>query len=108
AYTGRKPQDVPYEYMSDLRSLAAAVDFLVVACPGGPATKNIVDSGVLAALGKKGTLINIARGSIVGETALVTAIKAGSIKGAGVDVFAKEPHIGAEVLAKEIVCRHQH
>ena len=55
AYTGRKPQDVPYEYMSDLRSLAAAVDFLVVACPGGPATKNIVDSGVLAALAAQET-----------------------------------------------------
>ena len=101
AYTGRKPQDVPYEYMSDLRSLAAAVDFLVVACPGGPATKNIVDSGVLAALGKKGTLINIARGSIVDETALVTALKAGSIKGAGLDVFADEPHIPAELLAMD-------
>ena len=103
AYTGRKPQDVPYEYMSDLRSLAAAVDFLVVACPGGPATKNIVDSGVLAALGKKGTLINIARGSIVDETALVTALKAGSIKGAGLDVFADEPHIPAELLAMDNV-----
>ncbi len=103
AYTGRKPQDVPYEYMSDLRSLAAAVDFLVVACPGGPATKNIVDSGVLAALGKKGTLINIARGSIVDEPALVTALKAGSIKGAGLDVFADEPHIPAELLAMDNV-----
>ena len=103
AYTGRKPQDVPYEYMSDLRSLAAAVDFLVVACPGGPATKNIVDSGVLAALGKRGTLINIARGSIVDETALVTALKAGSIKGAGLDVFADEPHIPAELLAMDNV-----
>ena len=103
AYTGRKPQDAPYEYMSDLRSLAAAVDFLVVACPGGPATKNIVDSGVLAALGKKGTLINIARGSIVDEPALVTALKAGSIKGAGLDVFADEPHIPAELLAMDNV-----
>src|SRR5450631_2344858 len=53
AYTGRKPQDVPYEYVRDLKALAAAVDFLVVACPGGDATRNIVDAGVLAALGKK-------------------------------------------------------
>src|SRR5580704_7055331 len=64
AYTGRKPQHVTYEFVPDLRSLAAAVDFLVVACPGGEATRNIVDAEVLAALGKKGTLINIARGSI--------------------------------------------
>jgi len=103
AYTGRKPQDVPYEYMSDLRSLAAAVDFLVVACPGGPATKDIVDAGVLAALGKKGTLINIARGSIVDEPALVTALQAGTIKGAGLDVFANEPHIPAELVAMDNV-----
>src|SRR5258708_27660224 len=103
AYTGRKPQDVPYEYVPDLKSLAAAVDFLVVACPGGPATKNIVDAGVLAALGKKGTLINIARGSIVDEPALVTALQAGTIKGAGLDVFANEPHIPAELLAMDKV-----
>src|SRR5213592_905610 len=76
AYTGRKPQDVPYEYVRDLKALAAAVDFLVVACPGGEATRNIVNADVLAALGKKGTLINIARGSIVDEPALVAALKA--------------------------------
>src|SRR5438132_12053237 len=73
AYTGRKPQDVPYEYVRDLKGLAAAVDFLVVACPGGEATRNIVNADVLAALGKKGTLVNIARGSIVDEPALVAA-----------------------------------
>jgi lactate dehydrogenase-like 2-hydroxyacid dehydrogenase len=103
AYTGRKPQDVAHEYVPDLKSLAAAVDFLVVACPGGPATKNIVDAGVLDALGKKGTLVNIARGSIVDEPALVAALKAGTIKGAGLDVFADEPHIPAELLAMDNV-----
>jgi hydroxypyruvate reductase len=103
AYTGRKPQDVPYEYVRDLKALAAAVDFLVVACPGGEATKNIVNAEVLAALGKKGTLVNIARGSIVDEPALVAALKAGTIKGAGLDVFANEPHIPAELFAMENV-----
>src|SRR5207302_5931523 len=103
AYTGRKPQDVPYEFVPDLKALAAAVEFLVVACPGGPATKNIVNAEVLAALGKKGTLINIARGSIVDEAALVDALKAGTIKGAGLDVFAAEPHIPAELFAMENV-----
>ena len=103
AYTGRKPQDVPYEYLRDLEALAAAADFLIVACPGGEATRNIVDAAVLAALGKKGTLINIARGSIVDEPALVAALKAGTIKGAGLDVFADEPHIPAELFAMDNV-----
>ena len=103
AYTGRKPQDVPYGYFRDLKSLAAAVDFLIVACPGGAATRNIVDAGVLAALGKKGTLVNIARGSIVDEPALVSALQAGVIKGAGLDVFADEPHIPPALLAMDNV-----
>ena len=103
AYTGRKPQDVSYEYVRDLKALAAAVDFLIVACPGGAATKNIVNAEVLAALGKKGTLINIARGSIVDEPALVAALEAGAIKGAGLDVFADEPHIPARLLGLENV-----
>ena len=103
AYTGRKPQDVPYEYVRDLKALAAAVDFLVVACPGGEATRNIVSVDILAALGKKGTLVNIARGSIVDEPALVAALKAGVIKGAGLDVFADEPHIPPELFAMDNV-----
>jgi len=103
AYTGRKPQDVPYEYLPDLKALAAAVDFLVIACPGGAATKNIVNAEVLAALGRKGTLINIARGSIVDEPALVAALAAGTIKGAGLDVFADEPHIPAPLLSMDNV-----
>jgi len=103
SYTGRKAQDVPYRFIPDLKSLAAGVDFLVVACPGGAATKNIVDAGVLAALGKKGTLVNIARGSIIDEPALVAALEAGTIKGAGLDVFADEPHIPAPLFAMDNV-----
>jgi hydroxypyruvate reductase len=103
SYTGRKPQDVPYTYVPDLRGLAAAVDFLVIACPGGPATRNMVDAGVLEALGAKGTLVNIARGSIVDEPALVVALQKGVIKGAGLDVFADEPNIPAPLLEMENV-----
>jgi lactate dehydrogenase-like 2-hydroxyacid dehydrogenase len=103
AYTGRRKQEVPYEYVRDLKTLAAAVEFLVVACPGGEATKNIVNAEVLAALGKKGTLVNIARGSIVDEPALVAALQAGTIKGAGLDVFADEPHIPAPLLKMDNV-----
>jgi lactate dehydrogenase-like 2-hydroxyacid dehydrogenase len=101
AYTGRKPQQVPYEFVPSLKALATAADFLVVACPGGDATRNIVNAEVLAALGKKGTLVNIARGSIVDERALVDALKAGTIKGAGLDVFADEPHIPAELFTMD-------
>ena len=103
AYTGRKPQPVPYAYVGDLEALASQVDFLVVACPGGPVTRNLVDARVLAALGKKGTLINIARGSIVDEPALVRALIDGTIKGAGLDVFADEPHIPQALLAMDNV-----
>lgn len=103
AYTGRNPQQVPYDYVADLKALAVAVDFLVIACPGGEATHNIVNAEVLAALGKKGTLVNIARGSIVDEPALVAALKAGTIKGAGLDVFADEPHVPAELFTMDNV-----
>ena len=103
AYTGRKPQEVPYRFISELNALAAASDFLVVACPGGAATKNIVNADVLAALGKKGTIVNIARGSIIDEPALVAALEKGTIKGAGLDVFADEPRIPQPLLAMDNV-----
>ena len=103
AYTGRKPQDVPYKFIPDLKGLAAASDFLIVACPGGAATKNIVNAEVLAALGKKGTLVNIARGSIVDEPALVDALQNGVIKAAGLDVFADEPNIPPPILTMDNV-----
>jgi hydroxypyruvate reductase len=103
AYTGRKPQDVPYRFVASLKELAAAVDFLVVACPGGAETKDIVDAGVLAALGKKGTIVNIARGSIIDEPALVAALANGTIGGAGLDVFADEPKIPQALFAMDNV-----
>jgi hydroxypyruvate reductase len=103
AYTGRKPQEVPYRFISELNALAAASDFLVVACPGGAATKNMVNADVLAALGKKGTVVNIARGSIIDEPALVAALEKGTIKGAGLDVFADEPRIPQSLLSMDNV-----
>jgi lactate dehydrogenase-like 2-hydroxyacid dehydrogenase len=104
AYTGRKAQpDVPYRFVPDLKALAVQSDFLIVACPGGEATRNLVDADVLAALGTKGALINIARGSIVDEPALVAALKNGTIKGAGLDVFVDEPNVPSELLGMEHV-----
>jgi lactate dehydrogenase-like 2-hydroxyacid dehydrogenase len=103
AYTGRKPQDVPYRFAPDLKALAAESDFLIVACPGGPATRNLVDAGVLAALGSKGTIVNIARGSIIDEPALVAALQNGTIKAAGLDVFADEPNVPEPLLSMDNV-----
>jgi lactate dehydrogenase-like 2-hydroxyacid dehydrogenase len=104
AYTGRKPQsDVPYRFVPDLVALASEVDFLIVACPGGAATKNLVDAKVLSALGSKGTLVNIARGSIVDEPALVAALQAGTIKAAGLDVFVDEPNVPPALLTMDNV-----
>ncbi|MEO5701763.1 MAG: 2-hydroxyacid dehydrogenase [Casimicrobiaceae bacterium] len=103
AYTGRKPQDVPYRYVPDVKTLAEESDFFVVACPGGPATKNLVDADVLAALGAEGTIVNIARGSIIDEPAMVDALKRGTIRGAGLDVFADEPKIPAALMQMDNV-----
>lgn len=101
AYHGRKPQNVPWSYFDDLKALAAESDFLVVACPGGPETVKLVDADVLTALGAEGTLINIARGSVVDEKALVAALDAGTIRTAGLDVFEDEPRVPAALMACE-------
>lgn len=93
AYHGRKPQNVPWSYFEDLKALAAESDFLIVACPGGPGTQKLVNADVLASLGSEGTLINIARGSVVDEEALITALERGTIRTAGLDVFEDEPRV---------------
>jgi lactate dehydrogenase-like 2-hydroxyacid dehydrogenase len=103
-YHGRTLQDgEPFDFFESLLELAEWCDFLIVACPGGPETQNAVNAPVLAALGAQGTLINIARGSIVDEPALVDALQRGVIKAAGLDVFADEPHVPAPLLAMENV-----
>jgi lactate dehydrogenase-like 2-hydroxyacid dehydrogenase len=101
AYHGRQPQDLPHLFCSSLIELAETSDFLIIACPGGAETKHLIQADVLRALGPDGTLINIARGSVVDETALIQALKSGTIRAAGLDVFENEPHIPAELLACE-------
>jgi lactate dehydrogenase-like 2-hydroxyacid dehydrogenase len=89
----RPPADLPYTCHSSLKSLAAAVDVLIVVLPGAAETKNIVNAEILEALGPNGILINVARGSVVDEEALIEALQTGKIFAAGLDVFAREPHV---------------
>lgn len=100
AWTGPRPKpDQPYPYIADIRALADRSDVLILATPGGADTDGIVDAGVLAALGPRGVLVNIARGSVVDEAALLHALENGGIAGAGLDVFAREPGLDARFLA---------
>ena len=94
AYTARteKPGS-GYQFYPTAEQLAAAVDFLVVITPGGQGTRHLINGAVLSALGPKGYLINVARGSVVEELALIEALQAGRIAGAGLDVFSAEPHV---------------
>ncbi|MEP6701429.1 MAG: 2-hydroxyacid dehydrogenase [Betaproteobacteria bacterium] len=108
SYHGRKSQDVPYTFYPTLLDLAKNSDYLVVASPGGSETKNMVNAEVLAALGPTGGVINIARGSIVDEPALVAALKAGTLGGAALDVFANEPNVPAELLEMDNVVLFPH
>ena len=93
SYHTRSPKDVPYQYFDTLVDLAAHVDVVVVITPGGDATRHLVNADVLAALGPDGILINVSRGSVVDETALVHALQSGALGGAGLDVFDAEPKI---------------
>ncbi len=98
AYHSRTPQAVPHTYCASPIDLAELSDFLILACPGGPATHHLVDDRVLAALGPLGILINIARGSVVDEAALVHRLTAGLLGGVGLDVFAHEPQVPEPLL----------
>jgi len=92
AYTGPTRKELPYEYFTDIQSLAKASDVLFLACPATPETDKIINAEILAALGPQGYLINIARGSVVDEAALLVALQQKSIAGAALDVFENEPN----------------
>jgi lactate dehydrogenase-like 2-hydroxyacid dehydrogenase len=95
-YTGSRRPQFLYRHLADLSELASAVDILIVCVPGGAATRNLINASVLEALGPKGFVVNISRGSVMDELALIDALKMGKIKGAGLDVFKDEPDINPE------------
>ncbi|RZT31785.1 2-hydroxyacid dehydrogenase [Cupriavidus agavae] len=98
-YHNRRPRtDVPFQYFADVMALAEWADYLVVATPGGPETRHLIDTAVLRALGPAGYLVNIARGSVVNTRALADALRAGEVGGAGLDVYESEPAPPAELF----------
>ncbi|MEY4523489.1 MAG: hypothetical protein RIR27_565 [Pseudomonadota bacterium] len=98
AYTGPTQKELPYEYFPDIQSLAKTSDVLFLACPATPETEKMINAQVLEALGPQGYLINIARGSVVDEAALLVALQQKTIAGAALDVFENEPNPNPEFL----------
>ncbi|MCV2888649.1 2-hydroxyacid dehydrogenase [Ruegeria aquimaris] len=105
SYVARSSKDVdfPATRMDSLAALAGAVDFLVVAVPGGAETRHLIDAQVLVAMKPSGILVNIARGEVVDEAALIAALSAGQIAGAGLDVYEFEPKVPEALRAMEQV-----
>jgi lactate dehydrogenase-like 2-hydroxyacid dehydrogenase len=99
SYYGRSQQSgVGYRYYASLVDLARDVDTLIVVTPGGAGTQNMINTQVLGALGSRGVLINMSRGSVVDEAALIEALKKGTIQAAGLDVFVGEPKVNPALL----------
>jgi hydroxypyruvate reductase len=101
-------EDVNYRFVPDIIELARGVDVIVVAASGGTGSQNLVSADVLDALGPEGLLINVARGSVVDEQALVTALAQGRLGGAGLDVFANEPRVPEALWSMEQVVLQPH
>ena len=104
----RRKEGVGYAFEPDLESLARESDCLVVACPSTPQTRGLVNARILDALGADGYLVNIARGPIVDEQALIAALRDRRLAGAGLDVFWDEPRVPAELVAMEQVVLAPH
>jgi len=108
-YHSRRPAaGVSYRHYPKLIDMARGVDVLMVITPGGAETKNLINAEVLSALGPKGILINMSRGSVVDDPALITALQDKTILSAGLDVFAREPEVPAELLAMDHVVLFPH
>ena len=107
-FSRNKQSHLPYRYYDDLESMARDVGYLIVIAPGGAATKHMVNAQILNALGSEGTLINVGRGSIIDEQALITALQTKQIKAAGLDVFEDEPHVPEALMAMDNVVLQPH
>jgi hydroxypyruvate reductase len=107
-YHGPRDKKVSYPFVASLEEMAAKSDILMVACPYSADTHHLVDARVLKALGRDGVLVNIARGKIVDEKALIDALEAGVIAGAGLDVFEKEPDVPSALCRLDNVVLQPH
>ena len=109
SYHGRSEQaDSPYTYYADLTEMAQNVDWNICITPGGAGTKHIVNKEVLEALGPTGAVVNVARGSVIDEQALVDALKSGKVGGAALDVFENEPNPHPDLLTMTNVLLQAH
>ena len=109
AYHNRRPRkDLPYRFVNSVVELAATCDHLAIAAPGGPETRHLVDAKVLAALPAHGIVVNIGRGSIIDQEALMDAIEGGRLYGAGLDVLDGEPAVPARMLTLDNVVLTPH
>ncbi len=107
-YHSRNPQSVEYQYYPKLIDMARDVDTLMVIVPGGASTKNLINAEILKALGPQGIVINMARGSVIDEPALIEALKNRTIYSAGLDVFVKEPEVPKELMEMDHVVLFPH
>ena len=108
SYCNRRAAEGPYRFVPDLEALASDSDFLIITASGGASTRNLVNARVLDALGPEGFLVNVARGSIIDEPALVSALQNRKIAGAGLDVFWDEPHPSPAFFALDNVVLAPH
>jgi len=108
AWHGPAPKDLPYRFESRLTELARSVDFLVAACPGGAATRGLISREVLTALGQKGIFVNISRGSVVDQEAMVDLLVSGQLGGAGLDVCVDEPRVPEALFGLDNVVLQPH
>lgn len=109
AYQGpSRKADAPWPYYANPVALAAESDYLVAACPGGEATRGLVGRAVLEALGPRGVFVNIARGSVVDQPAMIELLQQGKLGGAGLDVFADEPRVPDTLFSMDNVVLQPH
>jgi lactate dehydrogenase-like 2-hydroxyacid dehydrogenase len=109
AYQGpNRKSNLAWPYFADPVALAKESDIVIAACPGGEATRGLVSRAVIEAIGPKGTFVNISRGSVVDEPALIDALKSGNLGSAGLDVFADEPRVPEGLIALDNVVLQPH